>query len=435
MNCKSRSKHVAVALAALLAVAAPGRNSIRAATWEIGALVTDGNVGSRCAIARDSSGDFHVAYIRPDTDELILLSRAAGVWQPPTTVSGGVNEGTSFAVSAAGSGQTRFAWCKAGNLALMYAGPEPVTEWTLGDVTSSPDDLGPWLTLHQRPDSVLSITFRNQTTGSLVFMTRDALGAWSSPTTVDVGPGRGTNSDHAYRPGVGYSFSEQDNLGLYLLFADPEIAAHEWVRGTIRSQGNAGTNVSVAMLPSGRPACVYLHYDDAGLCAVHAAYAVGTADYWAVRTVVDSVAGGIVSNITPDVVFTSDWGGFVVYRDNLDDELQVAVNDSVLTGIGDDPSPFVVPRESALHPGFPNPFNPQATIPYSVATTGRVTLCVYDVRGALVRTLVDEIVVAGHHRTTWDGRDQRGERAASGVYFLRLMVGGDVRAGKIVLIK
>jgi hypothetical protein len=180
---------------------------------------------------------------------------------------------------------------------------------------------------------------------------------------------------------------------------------------------------------------VYLHYDEAGLCAVHVAYAVGTADYWAVRTVVDSVASAVVSNIAPDVAFTPDWGGFVVYRDDLDDELQVAVNDSVVTGIGDDPSPFVVPRESALHAGFPNPFNPQATIPYSVAITGRVTLCVYDVRGALVRTLVDEIVVAGHHRTTWDGRDQRGARAASGVYFLRLTVGNEVRAGKIVLIK
>jgi hypothetical protein len=80
----------AVILAALFALGAPGRSAVRAATWEVDTLATVGNVGSRCEIVRDAGGDLHVAYIRPDADELVVLSRVAGVWQLPATVAGNV---------------------------------------------------------------------------------------------------------------------------------------------------------------------------------------------------------------------------------------------------------------------------------------------------------------------------------------------------------
>ncbi len=84
---------------------------------------------------------------------------------------------------------------------------------------------------------------------------------------------------------------------------------------------------------------------------------------------------------------------------------------------------------------YPNPFNPATTIEYSVAAEGRVTLRVYDLAGRVVRTLVDETVKPGEHAVIWNGTNDSGERAASGVYFLRMETGGFSSARKLVLLK
>ncbi len=68
----------------------------------------------------------------------------------------------------------------------------------------------------------------------------------------------------------------------------------------------------------------------------------------------------------------------------------------------------------------PNPFNPTTTIAYTLASPGRVTIRVHDIAGRVVRTLVDEERSAGEHATVWDGRTDSGDRAASGVYFVRM---------------
>ena len=83
----------------------------------------------------------------------------------------------------------------------------------------------------------------------------------------------------------------------------------------------------------------------------------------------------------------------------------------------------------------PNPFNPATTIEYAVAGRGHVSLRVFDARGALVRTLVDEVQPAGSRRITWDGRDDRGAGVASGVYLLRVDAAGESRRQKMVLLK
>jgi hypothetical protein len=68
----------------------------------------------------------------------------------------------------------------------------------------------------------------------------------------------------------------------------------------------------------------------------------------------------------------------------------------------------------------PNPFNPTTTVDYTVALPCRVTIRVFDVAGRVVRTLVDAHVAAGHRSATWDGTTDAGERAATGVYFIRM---------------
>jgi hypothetical protein len=81
-----------------------------------------------------------------------------------------------------------------------------------------------------------------------------------------------------------------------------------------------------------------------------------------------------------------------------------------------------------LLPATPNPFNPTTEIRFHLAHASQVELKVYDLRGRLVRSLVDgEEVEAGSHVRIWDGKDSRGRSLASGVYLYRL-VAGDLRS-------
>jgi hypothetical protein len=90
-----------------------------------------------------------------------------------------------------------------------------------------------------------------------------------------------------------------------------------------------------------------------------------------------------------------------------------------------------------LGQNYPNPFNPVTRIDYWVPGTGRsgVSLVVYDVRGARVRTLVQGEKAAGRYRADWDGRDDNGTPVSSGVYFYRMSTGAFAASRKMVLLK
>lgn len=88
-----------------------------------------------------------------------------------------------------------------------------------------------------------------------------------------------------------------------------------------------------------------------------------------------------------------------------------------------------VPKTFALSQNYPNPFNPTTTIEYTVPTTGRVTLIVYNLLGQTVKTLVDEDQQAGDHRVTFDG-----STLASGVYLYRLQSDSGASASKKMLL-
>ena len=92
-------------------------------------------------------------------------------------------------------------------------------------------------------------------------------------------------------------------------------------------------------------------------------------------------------------------------------------------------------RDVELQQNYPNPFNPSTRIDYYLPRETLVTMSIYDVRGALVRTLVDEPVGVGHHSLVWEGKDNNGNRVGSGVYFYRLRAGKKVITKKLVVVK
>ncbi|HEY5133994.1 MAG TPA: T9SS type A sorting domain-containing protein, partial [Candidatus Krumholzibacteriaceae bacterium] len=93
------------------------------------------------------------------------------------------------------------------------------------------------------------------------------------------------------------------------------------------------------------------------------------------------------------------------------------------------------PLPLTLRQNFPNPFNPSTAIRYYVPGKCRVRLEVYDVSGRLVARLVDRDQHTGHYGIEWNGRDNLGKQAASGIYFCRLQAGKNVRSRKMVLVR
>ncbi len=91
---------------------------------------------------------------------------------------------------------------------------------------------------------------------------------------------------------------------------------------------------------------------------------------------------------------------------------------------------------TALKGNTPNPFNPETTVSYSVKEYSHVMLTVLNIRGQIVKTLVDDDYPAGEHRAVWRGMDSQDRKVASGVYFLSMTVDGRyVCVKKMLLLK
>ena len=89
-----------------------------------------------------------------------------------------------------------------------------------------------------------------------------------------------------------------------------------------------------------------------------------------------------------------------------------------------------------LQPPVPNPSRGQAELQYYLPTQSEVTLRIYSVSGREVLTIHDGAPqAAGAHVARWDGLDETGRRAASGIYLCRLEVGGEARGQTIVRLK
>ena len=101
---------------------------------------------------------------------------------------------------------------------------------------------------------------------------------------------------------------------------------------------------------------------------------------------------------------------------------------------------YEIPAETALLRNYPNPFNPETWIPYHLAEDADVSLTIYDVNGAMVRT-----IDIGHQNAAlyesrakaiyWDGRNRFGEQVASGIYFYSLSAGDFSATRKMVILK
>jgi len=138
----------------------------------------------------------------------------------------------------------------------------------------------------------------------------------------------------------------------------------------------------------------------------------------------DDNTWGSVS-ITPPVHPTND-GGRIMFT-----ELEVVFP----LGVTSNPENPNTPALQMLTQNYPNPFNPETTINFSLPTAGVANLGIYNVKGQLVKTLVNDARNAGSHSVVWNGTDSSGNNVTSGIYFYRLNHDGKSETRKMMLMK
>jgi hypothetical protein len=94
-----------------------------------------------------------------------------------------------------------------------------------------------------------------------------------------------------------------------------------------------------------------------------------------------------------------------------------------------------VPDWVTLWQNYPNPFNSSTTIGFALAADTDLDLAVYDMVGQRIETLSTGRYPAGLHSVRWDGRDAKGRRASTGVYFYKLTTQNGVEANSLLLLK
>ena len=137
---------------------------------------------------------------------------------------------------------------------------------------------------------------------------------------------------------------------------------------------------------------------------------------------------GFLGEVTFGIKAT-DEGGL-----SADTSLIVVVTDP-LTGIEEVLTGGLLPKSFAVSQNYPNPFNPSTAIKFQVPVASDVRLSVYNILGQRVRTLVNQRMEAGSFEATWDGLNEQGARAASGVYIYRFEAGSYTKVMKMIMMK
>ena len=95
----------------------------------------------------------------------------------------------------------------------------------------------------------------------------------------------------------------------------------------------------------------------------------------------------------------------------------------------------IFPLKTELIGNYPNPFNPETTIIFSLATDSFVSIEIYNNKGQKVRTLVNSNLKADKHTIVWNGRDDSGRNVSSGIYFYKMHTDEYIAVRRMILMK
>jgi len=132
----------------------------------------------------------------------------------------------------------------------------------------------------------------------------------------------------------------------------------------------------------------------------------------------------------------NDYTGYIKILSNDPDEsitrVQINLYVSPSTSVTDD---VLIPFTTELQQNFPNPFNPETQITYSIAKTGDVQLTVYNLIGQKIVDLVNKSQAAGNYNVIWKGINGTGQQVASGLYIYELKTENIILRQKMLLLR
>jgi hypothetical protein len=106
-----------------------------------------------------------------------------------------------------------------------------------------------------------------------------------------------------------------------------------------------------------------------------------------------------------------------------------------LSASPDGNEPPVIPNLTALQNAYPNPFNPNVTIAYTLEKAADVRIHIFNNKGQMVRILLDATKAAGTAHLVWDGKSDNGDNLPSGIYYVQMQAENSKSTRKIVMLK
>ena len=89
----------------------------------------------------------------------------------------------------------------------------------------------------------------------------------------------------------------------------------------------------------------------------------------------------------------------------------------------------------SLFQNYPNPFTPKTNITFELNQSGRASVDIFNVKGQLVKTLIDKHLYEGKHNVVWDGSDANHKQVGSGIYFYKVTVDGQQYSKQMIMLK
>ncbi len=198
---------------------------------------------------------------------------------------------------------------------------------------------------------------------------------------------------------------------------------------------NFGTLCDAVQTPDGCMFVGYHRYDDGRRCDILMQHVNSERIVWDETMTVCGLAG---NQVDPEIHRAADNKYFVTWEDTRN--LAFTAGEDIFAQLIqyepvaiDDPT--AIPTWDPNLSTYPNPFNPETTVQFSLQKETKVALKVYNVKGQLVRTLCDEVLPLGEHHIEWDGRDNVDRKVSSGVYLINLNVNGRDYRSKALLLK
>jgi hypothetical protein len=122
----------------------------------------------------------------------------------------------------------------------------------------------------------------------------------------------------------------------------------------------------------------------------------------------------LVSNTDTVNIAQGSWSVIATDGEFLKESNYGASVEFFINGIALIPDAFIISQN------YPNPFNSSTTINYDIPESQHIAIRIYDIRGRLIKTLIDEHQNAGYKSITWDGTNEDNEKVSAGVYFYQI---------------